>query len=348
MSGNIIYDLIEPALLIEYVRAWDNEVLRNQFALERYLPNREIMDLEYRLRTGTFEDVDVATYRAWDTPPTVGKRQGFGKVQGEILPISRQIPMGEEHMLRLRSLLMEGGEDAGLVSQIYADAERMVRAVQARIEVARGQVLTTGKFTLTNENGLTLEADFGLPAGNIVDASASWATTTTDILGDMLTWQEYMIDTYGIAPAEMLMSTKSFNYFLVNDSFKNMAAFGGTTPTRLTAPVVLEILAGLGLPTPVIYDTKVRIAGTPTRVIPEDLVVFLPPATEMLGQTMYGVTAEALKLASKGYIERSAMPGIVAVVLENDQPVQMTTSAHATAVPVLGNPELLLVADVVP
>jgi Phage major capsid protein E len=345
--ASIVYDgIVDPALLTEYVRAFDNEVLRNQFALERYLPNREIMDLEYRLRSGTFEDVDAAEFRAWDTQPGMGKRQGFSKIMGEIVPIGRQIPLGEEHMLRLRSVL-QGGEDSALIQQIYADAERMIRAVQARVEVARGQLLTTGKVTIA-ENGLAIEADFGLPGTHNVTVATSWLDPTASIISDLLAYQEVYVDDTGVAPAEMLLSTKTFNAMLTNQEFRDVAAFGGTTPIRLTADVVGQILASYNLPVPVIYDTKVRVNGTQTRVIAEDKVVLLPPQGELMGQTFYGVTAEAIKLAGKGLIKQQAMPGVVAVVLENENPVQSFTLAAATAMPVLGNPELLFVVDTVP
>jgi Phage major capsid protein E len=344
--ANIIYDLVDPALLTEYVRAYDNEVLRNQFGLERYLPNRQIMDLEYRLRSGSFEDVDVAEFRPWDTQPGFGHRQGFAKIRGEIVPLGRQIALGEEHMLRLRSVL-QGGEDSAIINQIYADAERMVRAVQGRIEVARGQLLTTGKVTIA-ENNMSIEADFSLPVTHNVTVGVSWADPAAAILSDLLAWQEVYIDDTGVAPAEMILSQKAFNYMLTNSEFRDTASFGGTTPMRLTAEVVLQILQSYSLPVPVIYDTKVRIAGVQTRVIPEDKLILLPPSGEMLGETFYGVTAEALKLGSKGLIKQSAMPGIVALVLENENPVQTFTLAAATAMPVLGNPELLFVADLVP
>jgi hypothetical protein len=94
------------------------------------------------------------------------------------------------------------------------------------------------------------------------------------------------------------------------------------------------------------YDVQVRVAGVATKVIPEKFVLLLPPRGEVLGNTFYGTTAEAIKLRSKGLIEASAMPGIVAVVTENEHPVQTFTVGTAIALPVLPVPELLMVAEV--
>lgn len=345
-GGNILYDMVgaEPALLTNYARAFDNEVLRNQFALERYLPNEQLEDLEYRVATGEFRDVDVAEYRAFDTQARMTGRQGFGEIRGAIPPLGRGIPLGEEHLHKLRQV--QGGERSGLVRQIYADVERMVRSVQGRVELARGQLLTTGKVTI-NENGVQLEADFGLSGTHNVDAAVSHYDPAADVIGDLLAWQEVYVDDTGIAPAEFLCSTRYINALLRNTGVMTHLGVEGIVQ-RVTVEGLTEVLANYALPVPVIYDTKVRVNGTHTRVIAEDLLVFLPPQGEQLGRTFYGITAEAIELAGRGLIETTAMPGIVALAVKNEQPVQTFTYAHAIALPVLPNPDLLFVADIDP
>lgn len=347
-GGNILYDLVgaEPELLTEYARTYNNEVLMNQFALAQWLPPQELVDLEFRVRTGSFRDVDVAEYRAFDTQPRLVGRQGFGQIRGEIPPLGRGIPLGEEHMLRLNAIMQGSNENSDLLRAIYDDVDRMVRSVQGRIEVARGQLLSTGKVTI-NENGFNLEADFGLDPTHMPTVSVTHQDPAADMLGDWLAWQQLYVDDTGAPPATAIISTRYLNSMLVNEGFMQMAGVQGTV-RRLTVEAVNAVLGTYGLPTPVVYDTQVRIDGTQTRIIPADKVIFLPPANETLGKTFYGVTAEALKLGSKGLIKKTEMPGIVAYVIENDSPVQMVTYASAIALPVLPAPELLLVADVEP
>lgn len=343
--ANIIYDLINPAELTQYARAYDNEVLRNQMALEQWLPNQLNEELEYRVTRNSLRDVDVALYRSFDTQPRMTGRQGFTRIRGELIPVSRQIPLGEEEMLRLRAL--NDPRYTGFLGQVYNDAELMVRSVQMRIELARGQVLTTGKFTLA-ENGLYLEADFGMKSSHKPVAGASWALAGTDILTDMLTWMQLYVDDTGVEPGTMMMSRKILGYLYNNTKMREAAAWSGTTPSRLNNEMVDAILAANGLPPVVLYDTQVRVEGTQTRVIPDDKVLFLPPQGENVGATHYGITAEAIKLAEKGLIQASEMPGIVAVALEQDNPVQTFTLGTAIAVPVMPNPDLVICADVVP
>src|SRR4051794_14735442 len=103
--ANLVLDLVEPQLLIDYVRAWDIEVLRPdaQLELARYLPDRLTEDLEFRIRKGALNDVDAAEYRSWDTPSPMTGRPGVSRISGSLGPISRAIPLGEEETLRMRS-----------------------------------------------------------------------------------------------------------------------------------------------------------------------------------------------------------------------------------------------------
>lgn len=348
MSARFLFDLVEPAVLTEYVRAFDNEVLRNQFALDQFLPAFENSELEYSIDQSSWMDVDAAVYRAFDTQPPMTGRQGISRLRGELAPVSRQIPLTEEERLRLRAIREGGSANQAQVDQIYADAERMVRSVQARLELARGQVITTGKFTLAGENGLTMEADYNMPGSHKPTAAITWATASTDILADLLTWMQLYVDDNGFEPGLMMMSRTILGYMINNTKMREAAAWGGTTPSRINLETVQAILSANGLPPVMIYDTQVRVSGVATRVIAADKLTFLPPTEVPLGRTHYGVTAEALALAEAGKIVESAMPGIVAVNLRNDSPVQTFTLATALAIPVLGNPNAIICADVVP
>lgn len=347
MSARFLFDLVEPAVLTEYVRQFDNEVLRNTFALGQFLPDFENSELEYFIDQSTFRDVDTAEFRAFDTQPSMTGRQGFSRLRGELLPVSKQIPLTEEDRLRLRAVQMGGSARQAQIDQIYADAEMMVRSVKARLELAKGQVLTTGKFTLA-ENGLFMEADFGMPGTHKPTAAASWALAGTDIIADLLTWMQLYVDDNGFEPGLLMLSRTVLGYMINNTAFKSAAAFAGTTPGRINLETVQAVLAANGIPPVMIYDTQVRVGGVATRVIAADKILFLPPAGTPLGKTHYGVTAEALALAEAGKITERAMPGIVAVNLRNDNPVQTFTLATALAVPVLGNPNAIICADVVP
>lgn len=343
--ANLLLDLVDPALLIDYVRNWDIEVLRPdaQFTLNSYLPDRPIDDLEFRVRRGSLNDVDAAEYRSWDTPSPMTGRPGVSRISGSLGPISRAIPLGEEETLRLRSL--ERGTDDPIVNAIYDDSERMIRAVQARVELARGDVIHDGKVTL-NENGLIMEADFGRRGDHQLTEAAFWTSASTTILTYLLQHVQDYVDHNGVMPDHILMAQQRLANFALNTEMRTYASINGNTPSRINMATVADILAAEGLPPIKTYDTQVRVNGVRTRVLPANMVYLMPPPSEPLGNTFYGITAEAIELASRGYIDQTAMPGIVAVVLKNDHPVQTITNGVGIAMPAMPNPDLIMAIQV--
>lgn len=338
----LIYDLVDPTELQGYVR----NLSFDQFSLNQFLPDRNIDDIEYAFRRGTLVDQDAAGYRAFDAESPIGKRQGAQRVTGQLPPVSRKISLGEEERLRLRQ--MQGGAVGALADAIYDDAANMTRAVHARVELARGEALHSGVVTL-EENGLSIEIDFGVPAEHQVSAGTTWATTTgNDIIEEMLSWLEIYVDsTSGLQPLAMLTSTRVRNLIVRNDAVRNLAATVSGAPAIVSQAVLDQVLSAYGLPPVRINDTQVRVDGTAQRLIPDDKLIFVPPSSEPLGDTFWGVTAESLELVGAGFLTSEEAPGITAVVEKTFDPVRTWTKASAIALPTIANPELLFQADVI-
>jgi Phage major capsid protein E len=340
--ANIVYDLVDPVELTQYIREWDNEVLRPEakFQLERFLPNQETEDLDFKLRKGGLQDVDAAEFRAFDTPASMTGRQGVTRIAGSLGPVSRQIPLGEEESLRVKAL--DRGTNDPLINAIYDDAELMTRSVQARIELARGDLIDDGVVTI-EENGLTLEADWGRDPSMSETAGTLWSdTANADPITDLLTWQETYETLNGTVPAYFRITRQILGWLQLNAEIRSYAAANGTTPQRVNAETISSILAAEGLPQPWIYESKVRVDGVRTNILPSNKIYLMPSDSEPLGNTMYGMTAESVKLVEKGLIKQSAAPGIVALVLQNEHPVQTFTLATAIALPVMPNPDLVM------
>lgn len=332
-------DYITPAELTGYARAAAADLAINQFTLGQWLPNREVDDLEFRFTRGGDGLADAATFRAYDAESPIGSRPGISRVTGELPAISRKIRLGEYERLRQRKL------DDAVGNAIMGDAERMVQSVAARLEVARGQALVTGKVTIS-ENGVIAEADFGRAAGHTVTAAASWATSTTDIIGDLNTWRDTYVANTGEEPGTILTSRKIMGYMLRNDAFRELVSTMVGTPSLVTPDAVNATLSAHSLPSITTYDAQVRVNGSATRVIADDKVLFLPAAgANQLGATLYGTTAESME-PEFGLAGSEA--GIVAGAYSTKDPVAVWTKAAAIALPVLANPDLSFCADVIP
>lgn len=345
MAGNLVYDLVPPDELVNYVRAYENEVLRaeGQIVLDGYLPNVFTDDLDFKVRRGAFNDVDSAEYRAWDTPPKMTGRPGVSRISGSLGPVSRQIPLGEEETLRVNAML-RGNNDA-LVDAIYADAERMTRAVAIRIEMARGDLIDDGKVRII-ENGLDLEANFGRSALMSPLAAILWPAAGGLPITDMLAWVEAYVLQNGVAPDHILMPRKRVTTLMLNAQIRSFATGAGGTPTRVNRATLDDILVQEGLPPIRLYDGAFRTNGVRVPVLKQNKVYLMPPASEALGNTFYGVTAEAIKLQGKGLLPGVTAPGIVACVTETDSPVQTFTLATAVALPAMPNPDLIMDCEV--
>jgi len=335
----ILYDLVDPSELVGFARTYADEVLNNRFTGNQYLPNRYVDDIEYALKRLGLTDVDIAKYRSWDTQPPMTGRPGISRVRGEIAPVSRQIALGEEEGLRLRGLGQKVNNP--LIDAIFDDVERMIRSVEGRIEVARFDTLIDGVCTL-HENGLELEADYGMPADHKVVTPVAWTIgnkATALPITDMLIAQA-AVEAQGGSIGKFVMSKQRLPALLVNDEVLAYAgSISNLTPIRLRLADVQGVLEDQGLPPIEFYDVQIRDNGMQRRVLPPEYVLCLP--SDPFGVTLYGPTAEAVLLAEKGYIKAKKAPGLVAVVSQNETPVQTFTLGTGVALPVVPNPELM-------
>jgi hypothetical protein len=108
-------------------------------------------------------------------------------------------------------------QPGAIVDAIYDDATNLTREVQARMEQARGDVLVDGKFTLTGEGGLFMEADYGVPAKPrrprhpVVQHRPRRPSSPTCAPGSTRTSPPT-----GSAPGGMVVSRRILNYMLQN------------------------------------------------------------------------------------------------------------------------------------
>jgi hypothetical protein len=336
-------DYAQPAELTGYTREALANLPRNQFALRRWLPDDTIDDLIYRFSRGGEGLTEAATYRSYDAEAPIGSRPGVTRVTGELPPISRKIRLGEYERLLQRRL------DEAIGDQIFSDATRMMRAIAARIELARGEALSNGSLVF-NENGVVATLDFGRAAGHTVTAGTVWSNPAATILSDLLSWRStYVTTNDGLAPGAIVTSETVIAAMLRNTELRTLLATTAGTPSIVSRDNLNQVLAAHGLPPIFEYNAQVRVNGTAQRVIPSDRVLLLPAGSEaddgtVLGTSLWGTTAEAL--SSDYAIEESEAPGIVAGAYETKDPVALWTKASAIAVPILANPNLSFSADV--
>ncbi|MGW3401194.1 major capsid protein [Streptomyces zhihengii] len=321
------------------------------YLTQSVIPERTVNSVKWQAG-GTRRRVAAASYRAWDAQTKVATREITRWVtEGKLLPLGQKYIVGElETILQNVARGMDGGD---VVTALYEDAAAHVLSIKSRMELAAGDVLIDGKFTLEGENGLTIEADHNVPAGNMPTAPTAWTDPTADMLGDELRWIEYLRSTGAPRPASALTSYKTMALAMANDSYRAayyQSVSPSSTPTAVLSPADVNVVrARYNLPPIVDYDVTIDLDdGTNKRVLPENMFFLLPPNTRQMAETQYGLTAEGIVLSQGGNpsIEREEAPGIIVTTGYQDDPVQVWSKGAAAALPVMYTPDIHIAASV--
>ncbi len=332
----LITDVIDVPELIGFVR--ENATLQGP-TLASVLPPREVDDLEFELRNLEANNVQIARYRAWDTPPPLGRRPGFSTIRGEIAPLALSMTLNERELARFTNLIR--GLEGGTADDIYDDALLTALACQVRIEQARADVLTDGIVSI-NENGFNLTANFAVPGTHIVTAATAWsATGTATPVTNLLAWQAtYRTNNGGRNPDFWLVSSEVLGNLTLNAEIRNLAPVTGVVPGVVTQATVAQVIQAHGIAPLVAFDGQIN--GTPTLGARKVIGV-----RAGLGEVFYGVTPAIQVLAAAGVrLERQEEPGIVAYAEMEIRPARVITTSEAVALPVLRDPRALFVATV--
>jgi hypothetical protein len=168
-------------------------------------------------------------------------------------------------------------------------------------------------------------------------------------LSDLTAWSQQYSDATGEMPGYIVMSRAARSHMLQSAEVKAAARPGTVVPTAITPAELTSLLEAFELPAITIYETRVEVGGADTRVLGSEKVVFGPSDRASLGETVWGITAEALELAglSNPELTYQQLPGLVGVVMKTFDPVHTWTKVGGVVMPVIYDPRKLLVADVI-
>ena len=223
----------------------------------------------------------------------------------------------------------------------------MTDAVKVRVEAMRMELLSTGKIAI-NENKVKVTIDYKVPSGN--KKSFTWQTPASDTpLDDLSALADAVEAESGYRPTRALTSRKIVKTICNCDSVKK-AIYGVNSDKIVTLAALNELLAQLDLPQIVVYEGKYKKETSKgfatTRYFPENVISMF--GDETLGETIYGLTAEEVKLIGDGKMQESSMLDnkIFVGTYTSIDPVGEFTKAVATALPTLPHGEELGIGTV--
>lgn len=322
-----VLDMFSNKEVLTYVR---NREMPPMLGDELF-PSRKTQSLELEQIIGGGSTPVIASIHAFDTESEIGSRQA-SRATLELALIKRKMQLKEKDIIALEQP-RNAQERQYLMDNVYNDIDVLVQGVQARVEKMRMDVLANGAITI-KENGLDATVDYQVPAEHKEALSGTnlWTNEASDPLADLDRWIEAM-DTM---PTRALTSKKVLNALLRHPKVK--AAIFGSDTGRVVSRMELDaFMQANGLPVIRTYDKKYREQqpnGTyvAKRYFPENKLVLFDD--QMLGETVYGPTAEEIRLTRDPSIETSLVGNVFACVYEESaDPVSTWEKAVATALP---------------
>jgi hypothetical protein len=350
-----VFNGLDPLELAGFLRGLTYNY-RGPGTLEQFLPQVERQAMNITFKKGTRVIPEVGRYRSFDAEAPISGRPGFTEVSYSVAPLAEKMLLSEEDRLRLQYAGQFSGQGLPqeIVDQIFDDASILAKKILARWEHARGQVLQTGKVTVTStETGLVGDLVDYTGLGSIGTATASplWSDTVNATpLSDMRSWMNtYRTNNDNERPVVGLTSQRVLDALALTDDVKNAVTPAGVvSPSIAVLPgVVTTLLGSFNLPPLALYDTVVKVAGASTNVLADNKIVFLPaPDVNGFGETTIGITNEGLDLAEQVGQPKSVGVGLTGLVEKTFNPSHIWTLVTAMGIPVLRDPAKIFVATV--
>lgn len=314
-------------------------------SLSRFLPNVNVQAISYKLGRRQRLDQTVPV-RAFGAPAIPIKRPGVVTVQGELPAITPRVDWNEVDLNR--DLIMAqrlAGQSIDWGSFVNQGAGLVAATVDNTFELMRGQALSTGVVSLTNEDGAVFDVDFEVPADNKIAVTTPWNDDPDNVFTDLFAGHAQFIDSSG-APAGLILTTDAVYRILLNALYvKYPNAPVGTAELN-------TYLANQRLPQITTYD-RVLVskdgAGNVVkdRVYPEGTLTFLPQG-DTIGRTELGITQEAIQQVERRILSAQEVAGLTIITLGQDDPVERAVKGAAVGMPVIqDNEDIVIMSNLI-
>lgn len=124
---------------------------------------------------------------------------------------------------------------------IAFDMQDQLNMLRRRLEVMAGEVLATGKCTITGDKYPTVVVDFGRAASNTITAAPLWNATGANILDNLQDWAQLALASTGVFTNDVIFGVDVWKIFRANANIMNM----------------LNLYRAIGAPPTMAFDAQV-------------------------------------------------------------------------------------------
>ena len=341
-----IFDLVRAPEIASY---WDEmEEQRAPYLGEELFPNQKKLGLTLSWLKGSSGLPVALKLSAFDAKAVPRPRIGVSKVTADMPFFKESMYVDEELRQELNKVLESGNMNYidAIVNRIFDDEKTLLEAAAVSRERMRMMLITTGSVTLTS-NGQSYDYDYGIAENQKKTVTTSWSTDTSDIIGDIRTWQDEIEDATGVRPTRAICDRATWGYVLKNKAIiKSIYALSDGT-TYLSTPKLRDYLMEELELEVVVYSKKYKNeSGVSTPYVPADTFVLLPPET--LGNTWFGTTPEESDLMASSTVENVAIvdTGVAITTMKQADPVNVETKVTQICLPDFPVADQIIIADV--
>lgn len=253
---------------------------------------------------------------------------------GEVFKYARKEVFDEVKMIELKEFKNAGlSRFEPLADNVLKSGVRLVNSVNAALELARVQVLTTGKFAQKDPNGNDVTLDYKLD-----DSSKLKAVKFTDSSFDPIQWLVEQQQSASFDMTRGLTSVKALAAMRANPNVvKRVLGANATMQTVMPADLDNYLLSQ-GLPLLRAYKGSyidVDKAGKKVKKSFMDEKAIALFGDGELGETVFGVTAEESQLLDNKAVDQSQVGNVMLSTFSTVDPITNTVLATAVAAPTL-------------
>lgn len=316
---------------------------------DELFPTRRKQGLSIDWIKGMKKGAQVLPLSAFDVKVLKLSRYGFTTVSQKMPFFKASLDIDEE----LRQKLLMIGESQtqfiqDIIRRIFDDNQRLLEAAAVTRERMRMQMLTTGQITMAS-NGQAYLYDYGLEDYQKVTATKAWSDPDADIIGDIIEYQDTMVEKTGVKPTRLIMRTKVFRSLTKNNYIKNALYVFSQGKVNANESAIRTFLSEqAGITSIALYD-KVYVDedGDTQFFIPDDVAILIPEGD--IGYTWFGTTPEEADLLGSNATSAQVSivdTGVAITVTQETDPVRTVTKVSEITLPSGENMDKIVIIDV--